>query len=57
MRYPGVGCGLTAAPEAQQSLKGGHWFLSAIVSKHELIKVDLEMAATHTVVSTYEQRL
>jgi hypothetical protein len=39
-----------SGPEAEQRLKGGHRLPSAIVPKHELVQVDLQLRLTDPVV-------
>ena len=52
-----VGCGLAPAPEAQQSLEGGHRLPAAIVPKHEFIKIHRELLPAYPVVGSNEPLL
>ena len=36
--------------ETEEGLEGCHWGLAAVVSKHELIEVNLKLSAAHAVV-------
>ena len=38
------------APEAQQGLEGGHRLPAAIVSKHELVEIDLKLRLADAVI-------
>src|SRR5713226_5435133 len=48
--YPRVGSRSAISSKPEQSLEAGHWLLAAIVAKDELIQVDLELSAAHTMI-------
>ena len=47
---PLVGRRCASSPEAEQRLKGGHRLPPTIVSKHELVQVDLQLRRADAVV-------
>ena len=55
--YPFVWCGLALASEPQQSLEGSHRNPAAIMPKHELIEIHLQLLPAHPVVGSNEPLL
>jgi hypothetical protein len=55
--YVIVGCGFVGCAEAEKSLEGGHRLASAVVPKHKLVQVDLELGATNPMVGAHEPLL
>lgn len=52
-----IGCRGAPGPETQHRLKGGHRLLPTVVPKHELVKVDLELPTTDTVMGADQSLL
>ena len=55
--YPPVGRRRPASAEAEQGLEGSRWLLPAVVPKHELVQVHLQLRPAHAMMGAHQPLL